>query len=317
MRNYWRQRNDPIQSAGRHIQRMQKVLTEMNLQLANVLSDLSGVTGQAIVKAILDGEHNPYKLAELRDRRVKATKEQIARSLEGNWQDDLLFILRQEHEAYEFCEKQIDACDKELKQYLNEREDRSTGIKLDEEKRKSRRKKKRAHTPQQFDLREALFRMTGVDLTRIDGIDVITAATVISEAGWDMTKWRTENHFVSWLRLCPDNKISGEKIIGKGKLPTNNRLTSALKMAATSLKQSYTYLGAQFRRLRTRLGAPVAIKAMAAKLARLVYRMLRYGMQYIDQGARVYEEQYRQRQITFLKRRAAELGLKIVETVAA
>jgi transposase len=237
MRNYWRQRNDPIQSAGRHIQRMQKVLTEMNLQLANVLSDLSGVTGQAIVKAILDGEHNPYKLAELRDRRVKATKEQIARSLEGNWQDDLLFILRQEHEAYEFCEKQIDACDKELKQYLNEREDRSTGIKLDEEKRKSRRKKKRAHTPQQFDLREALFRMTGVDLTRIDGIDVITAATVISEAGWDMTKWRTENHFVSWLRLCPDNKISGEKIIGKGKLPTNNRLTSALKMAATSLSR--------------------------------------------------------------------------------
>jgi hypothetical protein len=170
-----------------------------------------------------------------------------------------------------------------LKQYLTAREDRRAGAK---ERRKSRRKKKRAHTPQQFDLREALFRMTGVDLTRIDGIDIITAATVISEAGWDMSKWRTENHFVSRLRLCPDNKISGERIIGKGKLPNNNRLTSALKMAATSLKQSNTYLGAEFRRLRTRLGAPVAIKAMAAKLARLIYRMLRSGVEYAIKGRR-------------------------------
>jgi transposase len=122
--------------------------------------------------------------------------------------------------------------------------------------------KKKGHKPQQFDRHEALFRMTGVDLTRIDGIDVMTAAMVIREAGWDMSKWRTEDHFVSWLRLCPDNKVSGEKIIGKGRLPTNNRLTTALKTAATSLKESETYLGAQFRRLRTRLGSPLAIKAM-------------------------------------------------------
>jgi transposase len=222
MRNYWRQRNDLIQSAARHIQRMQKVLTEMNVQLANVISDLSGVTGQAIVKAILGGERDPHKLAELRDPRIKATPEQIARSLDGNWQEDLLFILRQEHEAYQFCQKQIAACDQELKEYLNEQEDRSQGAQLEEEKRKNRRRKKKGHKPQQFDMREALFRMTGVDLTRIDGIDVMTAATVISEAGWDMSKWRTENHFVSWLRLCPDNKVSGEKIIGKGRLPTNN-----------------------------------------------------------------------------------------------
>jgi len=204
-----------------------------------------------------------------------------------------------------------------LEDYLKEQEDRRQGAQLEEEKRKNRRKKKRGHTPQQFDLRAGLFRMTGVDLTRIDGIDVMTAATAISEAGWDMSKWRTEDHFVSWLRLCPDNKVSGEKIIGKGKLPTHNRLTSALKMAASSLKQSDTYLGAQFRRLRRRLGASVAIKAMAAKLARLVYRMLRYGMKYVDRGAEVYEEQYRRRQIIFLKRKAAELGLQVVETVAA
>jgi hypothetical protein len=204
-----------------------------------------------------------------------------------------------------------------LEQYLKQQQDRSGGASLPEEKRKNRRSKKRGHMPQQFDLRAGLFRMTGVDLTRIDGIDVMTAATVISEAGWDMSKWQSEDHFVSWLRLCPDNKISGEKIIGKGRLRTNNRLTTALKMAATSLRETETYLGAQFRRLRNRLGSPKAIKAMAAKLARLVYRMLRYGMQYVDRGARLYEEQYRQRQIIHLKRKAAELGLKVVERFAA
>jgi len=159
--------------------------------------------------------------------------------------------------------------------------------------------------------------MTGSDLTQIDSIDVTTVMTVISEAGWDMTKWKTEDHFVSWLRLCPDNKISGNKIIGKGRLPTNNRATLALKMAASSLRLSNTYLGAQFRRLRTRLGAPVAIKAMAAKLARLVYRMPRFGMQYIDQGAEFYQDQHRKLQIKSLKWKAAQLGFQIIETLAA
>lgn len=317
MRNYWRQRNDLIRSAARHIQRMQKVLTQMNVQLANLISDLSGLTGQAIVKSILRGERDPHKLAELRDRRVKASKEQIAASLEGNWQEDLLFILEQEEDGYEFCQKQIAACDERLEQFLKQRKDRSGGADLPDEKRKHRRRKtKKGNTPQ-FGLREALFRMTGVDLPRIDGIDVVTATTVISEAGWDMSKWPSENHFVSWLRLCPDNKISGDKVIGKGRLPTHNPLTTAFKIAASTLRESDTYLGAQFRRLRTRLGAPVAIKAMAAKLARLVYRMLRYGMQYVDRGASFYEEQTRQRQILVLKRRAAELGFTIAEPPAA
>jgi transposase len=159
--------------------------------------------------------------------------------------------------------------------------------------------------------------MTGMDLTRVDGIDVMTAATVISEAGYDMSKWKTENHFVSWLRLCPDNRISGNKIIGKGRLPTNNPITIALKMAATTLRQSKTYLGAQFRRLRTKLGAPVAIKAMAAKLARLVYRMLRYGMKYVDQGATFYQLRYRESQIKQLKWKAAKLGYNVTPIPAA
>src|SRR5467141_1395881 len=284
MRTYWRQRNDLVRAAGRHIQRIQKALTQMNLQLANVLSDLSGVTGQAIIKAILAGERDPHKLAAFRNWRVKATHEQIARSLEGNWQEDLLFVLKQEQDGYEFCQQQMAECDRRLKQYLQQREDRSQGASLPEEKRKERLKKKKGNAPQ-FDLRTELFRMSGTDLTQIDGIDVMTATTILSEAGWDMSKWKTAHHFVSWLRLCPDNKVSGDKVIGKGRLPTNNRVTIALKMAASTLWASNTYLGAQFRRLKTKLGASVATKAMAAKLARLVYRMLRYGMPYVDRGA--------------------------------
>jgi transposase len=316
MRTYWRQRNDLVQAAGRHIQRMQKALTQMNIQLANVLSDVSGMTGQAIIQAILAGERNPHKLAEFRDPRVKASEEQIARSLEGNWQEDLLFVLKQEQDGYEFCQKQMLECDRQVEQYLQQREDRSKGAPLPEEKRKGRLKRKKGNAPQ-FDLRGELFRMTGVDVTQIDSIDVMTATTILSEVGWDISKWETEDHFVSWLRLCPDNRISGAKIIGKGRLPTKNRVSIALKMAASTLWRSNTYLGAQFRRLRTKLGAPIAIKAMAARLARLVYRMLRYGMKYVDQGANFYEVQHRNLQIKQLKWKAAKLGFQVVETAAA
>jgi transposase len=316
MRTYWRQRNDLVRSAGRHIQRMQKALTQMNLQLANVLSDVSGVTGQAIIKAILGGERDAHKLAALRDLRVKASEEQIAQSLEGNWQLDLLFVLKQEQDGYEFCQQQMAECDRQLAQYLQQREDRSQRAPLPEEKRKERRRKKKGNAPQ-FDLREGLFRMSGTDLTRIDSIDVMTATTILSEVGWDMSKWKTEDHFVSWLRLCPDNRISGDRIIGKGRLRTNNRMTIALKMAACTLRLSNTYLGAQFRRLRTKLGGPIAIKAMAAKLARLVYRMLRYGMQYADKGASLYQAQHRQLQIKQLKWKASKLGFRVVEVPAA
>src|SRR6516164_3429523 len=316
MRTYWRQRNDLVRAAARHIHRIQKALTQMNIQLANVLSDVSGMTGQAIIKAILAGERDPRKLAAFRDPRVKASEEQIALSLEGNWQQDLLFVLHQEQDGYEFCQRQMTECDRQLNHYLEQTEDRSQGAPLPEEKRTERLKKKKGNKPQ-FDLREGLFRMTGTDLTQIDCVDVMTATTIISEAGWDMSKWETEHHFVSWLRLCPDNRISGEKIIGKGRLPTNNRVTTALKIAASNLRVSDTYLGAQFRRLRTKLGAPIAIKAMAAKLARLVYRILRYGMKYVDRGAAFYEAQHRQLQIKHLKWKAAKLGFKVVEAPAA
>jgi len=219
---------------------------------------------------------------------MRASKAEIALYLEGHWQEDLLFVLKQEQQGYEFCQQQMAECDQQLQQYLQQREDRSQGASLPEETRKGRLQKKKKGKPQ-FDLRAELFRLSGTDLTRIDGLDVLTATTVLSEAGSDMNKWADENHFVSWLRLCPDNRISGDKVMGKGRLPTNNRASTALKMAASTLRASNSYLGAQFRRLRSKLGAPVAIKAMAAKLARWVYRMLRYGMQFVDRGAGFYE----------------------------
>ncbi len=286
------------------------------MQLANVLSDVSGVTGQAIIKSILAGERNPQKLAAFRDPRVKASEKEIARSLEGNWQEDLLFVLQQEQAGYEFCEKQMAECDRQLEQYLQQMADRSQGAPLPEEKRKDRLQKKKGNKPQ-FDLRQQLFRMAGTDLTQIDGIDVMTAATILSEAGWDMIKWQDEDHFVSWLRLSPDNRISGDRIIGKGRLPTTNRITVALKLAASNLRTSQSYLGAPFRRFRARLDTPVAIKAMAAKLARLVYRMLRYGTKYVDRGAQCYEVQQRTRQIKHLKQKAAKLGFHLVQAPAA
>src|SRR5947199_3076430 len=212
--------------------------------------------------------------------------------------------------------KQMAEYDRQLNHYLKQREDRSQAAPVPEETRKGRLKKKSGNKPQ-FDLRTGLFRMSGTDLTRIDGIDVMTATTILSEAGWDMSKWVTEDHFVSWLRLCPDNRISGNKVIGKGRLPTHNRVTIALKMAASTLRLSDTYLGAQFRRFRIRLGAPVAIKAMAAKLARLVYRMLRYGMKYVDQGAAFYELRHRELQIKRLKAKAEKLGYRVTPIPAA
>ena len=206
--------------------------------------------------------------------------------------------------------------DRQIECYWAQMEDRSQGTDLPEEKRKARLKKKKGNVPR-FDLRQNLFRRSGRDLTEIDGIDGMTAMTILSEVGWDMSKWKTENHFVSWLHLCPDNQISGAKVIAKGRLPTNHRATLALKMAANSLKASNTYLGAQFRRLKTKLGAPVAIKAMAAKLARLVYRMLRFGMEFVDHGAEFYEAQIHQLQVRRLQWQAVKLGFQLSEIPAS
>jgi transposase len=179
-----------------------------------------------------------------------------------------------------------------------------------------RRRKAGSHAPQ-FDLGRELHRISGVDLTRIDGIDVGVAQTVISEVGLDMSRWEDENHFASWLGLCPDNRITGGKVLRRGTRHVINRAATALRLAASTLLRSQSYLGAQYRRLRSRLGAPKAITAMAHKLAVLVYRMLKWGHEYVDRGIQYYEERHREQQVHLLKKRAAHLGLQIVEPQTA
>jgi transposase len=328
VRTYWRQRSEHVSGASTCVQRMQKVLTQMNVQLANVISDLSGLTGQTIVRAILAGERDPRKLAELSHPQIRASREEIAKSLEGNWRPELLFVLKQELEMYDTYQRRIAECDRELAAHLKTFAHKILPKKREEEPVEGR--KGRAQTTEKtkliqngkkapgnrphFDLHGELYRISGVDLTRIDGINVLVAQTVISEVGLDMSRWHTEAHFASWLGLCPDNRISGDKVLSKGTRHVVNRAATALRLAATTLLRSRSYLGAQYRRLRTRLGAPKAITAMAHKLARLVYRMLKYGQEYVDKGMQFYEDRYRYQQIDLLKKKAAQLGLQILET---
>jgi transposase len=321
VRTYWRQRGDHVQAVSTCIQRMQKALTQMNIQLANVISDLSGWTGQRIVRAILAGERDPQMLAALSHPGIHASRDTIAKSLEGTWQADLLFVLQQEVAMYDAYEQRITECDQALEQHLKGFADKGADTGADGEPSQAtaarrsgpkRRRKAGSHAPQ-FDLGRELHRISGVDLTRIDGIDVGVAQTVISEVGVDMTRWNTEAHFASWLGLCPDNRITGGKVIRKGTRHVVNRAATALRLAATTLLRSQSYLGAQYRRLRGRLGAPKAITAMAHKLARLVYRLLKWGHEYVDKGLQYYEERHREQQIHLLQKKAAKLGFLIVE----
>jgi transposase len=308
LRTYWRQRDEHVKAASAVIQRMQKVLTEMNVQIANVISDISGVTGMAILDAILKGERDRYQLADLANPRIQASKEEIARSLEGNWRPELLFVLRQQRDLYHEYQKRIGECDEVIQLHLRTLEDKAQpGNKPENPKRG----KRAGGNAPRFDLRGELYRITGVDLTRIDGIHVMIAQTILSEVGLDMSRWPTEAHFASWLGLCPDNKITGGKIYHRGSRHVENRAATALRMAATSLWRSKSYLGAKFKRLRTKLGAPKAITAMAHHLARLVYRMLKYGQEYVDKGMEYYQQRYQNQQIKWLEKKAKDLGLTI------
>lgn len=310
MRAFWRQRQQHIGDASRSIQHMQKALTQMNLQLANVISDISGTTGQAILTAILAGERDPQVLARLRDPRIHATEAEVAMSLEGNWRPELLFVLKQELESYQMFQNKIGECDEQLQRHYQIIESKADPSLL----KKVPRGKRAAHgnVPAGFDLRQELYRMTGVDLTAIDSINVLTAQSVLAEVGCDMSCFPNEAHFASFIETCPRNKMSGGKVVGRDKRKSKNRAGHALQVAAGTLLRSQTYLGAQYRRLRTKLGAPKARKAMANKLARIIYRMLKYGQEYVDKGQAVYEEKYRAQQISFLSKKASQLGMQLV-----
>jgi transposase len=322
LRSLWRLRDRHVKEAARTLQHMQKAMTAMNVQLANAISDISGATGQAIIRAIVNGERDPWKLSKLRDRRIKATEEEIARSLEGNWRDDMLFELRQAVNAYDFIQGQIAECDQRLHMLLaalpqrmptqRQGETDATG-ESPATKRKQKRKKPRpdGNAPQ-FDLLRELQRICGVDLTSIDGIDIMIAQTIVAELGTDFSHWKTEAHFTSWLGLTPSRDISGGKVIKQESRKVKNRVAAALRMAASSLIRSESYLGARYRSLRTRLGAPKAIKAMARYLACLVYRMFTNGQTWVDRGAQEFERKRDQRDLLFLKRKASALGFQLI-----
>ena len=310
LRAYMRQRGTLVRYAGSHIQHMQKALRQMNLLLDNVVTDITGKTGMTIIRTILKGERDPHKLAAYRDRRCKKSEQAIAQSLHGHYREEHLFALRQSVELYDTYHAKILACDEAIEQQL-----KGFDAQGDPQQLRAGKKNKAANAPA-FDVRGELYRMSGVDLTAIDGINDITALKVLAETGTDMSRWKSEKHFSSWLGLSPGNKISGGKILSSKTKPTTNRAAAALRMAAFTLSNSKSALGAYYRRMRSRQGAPKAITATAHKLARLIYSMLKHGTEYVDQGQDYYEQQYQDRVMKNLKQRAAQMGFTLVPSSA-
>jgi transposase len=314
LRSYIRQRDNLVKSAGAHIQRMHKALEQMNIQLHKVITDIIGVTGIRIIEAILNGERDPTKLAQLRDHRTRSSEETIAKSLEGDWREEHLFSLRQEFELYQIYREKITECDRKIEAYLGTFESKVDPDQKPLPKFKHGRKKRQGNQPE-LDLRTPLYRMTGFDFTTLDGFDVLTVQTIISEIGLDATKWPTEKHFSSWLGLCPNNKITGGRVKDTRSKKVVNRAACAFRMAAQAAGKSHTALGGYYRRMKNRLGPSKANTATAHKLACIIYRTLKYGNQYVDPGIAYYEQKYRQRVLNNLKRRARLLGYELIQNL--
>jgi transposase len=324
-RTYVRQRSRLFESAATQVQLMHKALTQMNLQLNLVISDITGATGMRIIKAIVAGEQNPVALAELRDYRCKKEKPEIAKALEGNYRPELIFALQQSLKGYDFFHEQILACEEEIekillqwspKQDLPDQPQVVSNGKNFEKKVKGgkglQRKTAYNRSPYHFNAPEALTNILGVDLTEVPGFDANIIVTLIGEIGTDMSPWPTVKHFASWLGLCPGNKISGGKVLSSKTKASANKAAQALRLAANALYRSKTALGAFFRRMRARLGAPKAITAAAHKLARILYNMIKNRQSFMETGQDEYERQYKERVIANLTRRASEMGYDLV-----
>lgn len=310
LRSYIRQRDNLIKSGTTHIHRMQKVLDQMNLQLHKVISDITGLTGMRILSAILAGERDPVKLATLKHPRIQNSTDTIAKALEGDWRDEHLFVLKQEFELYHYYMQMVEACDKKIDEFLSTLE---SAVDVEQAPLPKAKRKPEGNQPK-FDLRTHLYRITGVDLTKVAGFNTLTIQTLISECGFNPYKWPTEKHFASWLGLCPNNKVTGERIKSSSTQKVVNRAAVAFRMAAQALHQSKSALGAFHRRMRSRHGPAKANTATAHKLACIFYRMLKFGHEYVDPGVDYYEKKYRDSCITNLKRSARKLGLTIIES---
>lgn len=298
-----RQRDLLTIEQGRWVQRMQKALVQMNIQLSEVLANVMGRTGEAILRAIVAGERDPQVLAKHRDPRVKAGKDEVRRALTGTWREEHLFVLTQALAMYDDIARRLGECEHKLQQLLGQRSLHQIDIGA----------APRAGTKarQEFEVRQLLANWAGVDLTRINGLGIGVVMTLLSEIGPDVSRFANVKQFCSWLALCPGTKISGGKVLAAATKRSVNRARQALKLAAQTLSRSDSALGAFYRRLCARMDKPRANTAVAHKLARLVYFMLTRGQAYVDQGQQHYEEQQRQRSIAALKRRAASLGFQV------
>lgn len=307
LRAYHRHREMLVSEAAKHILHMQKALSQMNVQLHNVISDVTGVTGMKIIRAIIGGERDPKKLAQFRHGGCKNSVDTIEKSLAGYYQSEHLFSLKQSVELYDVYQQKIRDCDVEIEKLLQSFEDQSGNQPAPEEANKQKNK----NAPK-FDLHSHLFRMTGVDLTRVPGLSSHSVFKIVSEVGLDMSCWKNEKQFASWLGLSPGNKISGGKRLSGRSLPTKNRAAEAFRVAANTLYHSKSALGAYHRRMKGRLGAPKAVTATAHKIARIFYRLLKYGETYVERGQDYYEKAYKKRVTKNLERRAKALGFELV-----
>ncbi len=308
LRSYTRQRAMLVSYAGQHVQHLQKALVQMNLQLALVLDDITGATGMRIIRAVLAGERDPERLAGLRHGQCKHSAATIAKALQGDWREEHLFALEQAVELIEAYQAKIAACDARIQAHLLTFADRSDG----QSPPKGPAPRADRHDLS-FDATAELFRLTGVDLTAIKGLQAHTVLKVLSETGLDMTKWPTAKHFGSWLGLAPNNRVSGGKVLSRRTTPTANRAAAALRVAAQSLHHSSSALGAFLRRKATHRGMPKAITATAYKLATILYTMLTKGTEFVDLGQDYYERAYQDRVLKALTRRARAFGYNLVK----
>lgn len=305
VRELTRIRDTMIDERTRHVQRMQSALTQMNVQLTSVLADIAGETGLAIIRAIVGGERDANKLAQLRNYRVHASLEEVAAALRGTWKREHLFKLTHELACYDFVNTRLALIDAELEQLL-----RAMAV---QDKEPQVRRKARAKNAPRFDVRRALMNWSGVDLTEVPGIEAITAMKVLAELGPDLHLFKTSKSFCSWLGLCPGTQITGGKCIGGKSKRLPNRVSQALKEAATGLARSKCAMGAYYRRMTLRMSTSKAITAVAHKLARIVYAMLTGQSEYQAQQMQMHDQKYQQRVLRGLRKRASELGFELVE----
>lgn len=314
LRTLVRQRSHLFSLAASQVQLMQKALTQMNVQIHLVMRDITGATGQKIIRDILGGVRNPEKLAQHRHKSCKRSEKEIAKALEGTYQQEHVFALKQSYEAYLFFHRQVMDCEKKIEEQLKEIQELE-GV-ADREckgyEKSAAKKTVYRKSPYHFDVGHDAYKILGADLSKIPGIDGNTAIKILSEIGTDMSKWKSVKHFCSWMGLCPGSKISGGKVLSSRSSPTKNRVAAALRLAANTLYNSQTALGAFFRRMRSKFGAPKAITAVAHKMARMIYTMLTKSEEYYEFGATYYEEKYRSRVVRSIERRAREFGYELV-----